>query len=160
TWWASDLTMAATGGQSFTAHGPHGCTLPVSLPLPGAFNVTNALLAAAVLHVVGVPAADIGAGLATATVPGRMERVDVGQPFTAVIDYAHKPAAVAVVLQALRRRTARQLITVLGCGGDRDTAKRPVMGDVAARGSDLLIVTDDNPRGEDPATIRAAMLRG
>lgn len=159
-WWASDRTMTATGEQSFVAHGPGGLAERVELPLPGAFNVTNALLAAAMLGAVGVAGDVLATGLAAAVVPGRMERVDAGQSFTAVVDYAHKPAAVGVVLESLRQRSRGNVITVLGCGGDRDTAKRPVMGEVAARGSDLLIVTDDNPRSEDPAAIRAAVVAG
>jgi UDP-N-acetylmuramoyl-L-alanyl-D-glutamate--2,6-diaminopimelate ligase len=89
-----------------------------------------------------------------------MQRVDEGQEFTAVVDYSHKPAAVALALDAVRRQVSGRVITVLGCGGDRDTAKRPLMGEEAARRSDLLVVTDDNPRSEDPAVIRAAMLAG
>jgi len=89
-----------------------------------------------------------------------MERIDAGQPYLAIVDYSHKPAAVDGALRALRPLTKGRLIVVLGCGGDRDRAKRPVMGEVAARGADLLIVTDDNPRSEDPAAIRAAMLAG
>ncbi len=98
--------------------------------------------------------------VAVAVVPGRMERIDAGQPFLAVVDYSHKPAAVDGALAALRPLTAKRLIVVLGCGGDRDRAKRPLMGEIAARGADLLVVTDDNPRSEDPAAIRAAMLSG
>jgi UDP-N-acetylmuramoyl-L-alanyl-D-glutamate--2,6-diaminopimelate ligase len=89
-----------------------------------------------------------------------MEPVDAGQPFTAVVDYAHTPDAVATALAALRSATRGRLITVLGCGGDRDPGKRPAMGAAAAVGSDLLVVTDDNPRSEDPAAIRAAMVAG
>ena len=89
-----------------------------------------------------------------------MERIDAGQPFLAVVDYSHKPAAVEGALGALRPLTKGRLIVVLGSGGDRDRAKRPVMGEVAARGADLLIVTDDNPRSEDPGAIRASMLSG
>jgi UDP-N-acetylmuramoyl-L-alanyl-D-glutamate--2,6-diaminopimelate ligase len=89
-----------------------------------------------------------------------MERVDGDQPFLAVVDYSHKPAGVAGALQALRPLTAGRLIVVLGCGGERDQAKRPVMGRVAAELADVLVVTDDNPRREDPAAIRAAMLAG
>jgi UDP-N-acetylmuramoyl-L-alanyl-D-glutamate--2,6-diaminopimelate ligase len=159
-WRAIDVAITQSGEQSFQLHGPDGRCAQATLPLPGAFNVANAVLAAAVLDTVGIPLPEIVAGLATAEVPGRMERVDVGQPFTAVVDYAHKPAAVSQVLQALRARTAGRIITVLGCGGDRDTAKRPMMAEAAVRGSDLLIVTDDNPRSEDPAAIRAAMLAG
>jgi UDP-N-acetylmuramoyl-L-alanyl-D-glutamate--2,6-diaminopimelate ligase len=89
-----------------------------------------------------------------------MEPVDAGQPFVAVVDYAHTPDAVATALAALRADTAGRVITVLGCGGDRDPGKRPGMGAAAAAGSDVLVVTDDNPRSEDPAAIRAAMLAG
>ncbi|SFQ32375.1 UDP-N-acetylmuramoyl-L-alanyl-D-glutamate--2,6-diaminopimelate ligase [Amycolatopsis arida] len=159
-WWASDIATTDTGEQTFLLHGPDGRAVPASMPLPGTFNVANAVLAAAVLDVAGVATEHIVAGLATVEVPGRMERVYLGQPFTAVVDYAHKPAAVAQALQALRARAEGRVITVLGCGGDRDIAKRPMMGEAAARGSDVLIVTDDNPRGEDPAAIRAAMLAG
>ncbi len=89
-----------------------------------------------------------------------MERIDAGQPFLAVVDYSHKPAAVDGALRALRPLTRGRLIVVLGCGGDRDRGKRPHMGEIAARGADLLVVTDDNPRSEDPAAIRRAMLDG
>jgi UDP-N-acetylmuramoyl-L-alanyl-D-glutamate--2,6-diaminopimelate ligase len=89
-----------------------------------------------------------------------MERIDAGQPFLAVVDYSHKPAAVDGALRALRPLTRGRLIIVLGCGGDRDRAKRPMMGEIAARGADRLVVTDDNPRSEDPAAIRRAMLDG
>jgi UDP-N-acetylmuramoyl-L-alanyl-D-glutamate--2,6-diaminopimelate ligase len=106
------------------------------------------------------PGVDLPAGFAQAVVPGRMERVAAGQPFLVVVDYAHKPAAVEGALRALRPLTPGRLIIVLGCGGDRDRAKRPLMGELAARNSDLLIITDDNPRSEDPALIRQAMLAG
>ena len=159
-WTASDLGSTPTGEQSFVLRGPNGLTIPTSLPLPGEFNVVNALLAAAILDVTGVEAEQIAAGLSSVRVPGRMERVDEGQRFTAVVDYAHKPAAVALALDALRAQTGGKVITVLGCGGDRDAGKRPLMGEAAARRSDVLIVTDDNPRSEDPAEIRAAVLAG
>lgn len=159
-WTASDVTVSATGEQTFTAHGPGGVTLDVELRLPGDFNVANALLAIACLHAKDVPLDAIRTGLRDVRVPGRMQRVDEGQDFTAVVDYSHKPAAVALALQAVRARATGRVITVLGCGGERDSAKRPLMGEEAARRSDVLVVTDDNPRGEDPAEIRAAMLRG
>ncbi|WP_019816427.1 UDP-N-acetylmuramoyl-L-alanyl-D-glutamate--2,6-diaminopimelate ligase [Saccharomonospora saliphila] len=159
-WLATDVALTPTGEQQFVLHAPDGRSAKTTLPLPGEFNVANATLAAAVLDTVGVALPDIVTGLATVEVPGRMERVYLGQSFTAVVDYAHKPAAVTQALQALRARTEGHIITVLGCGGDRDTAKRPMMGEAAARGSDLLIVTDDNPRSEDPAAIREAMLAG
>ncbi|WP_199433344.1 UDP-N-acetylmuramoyl-L-alanyl-D-glutamate--2,6-diaminopimelate ligase [Qaidamihabitans albus] len=159
-WRATDIAITPAGEQSFVLHGPDGSSAAATLPLPGEFNVANAVLAAAILDSAGVSLDQIVTGLATVEVPGRMERVYLGQPFTAVVDYAHKPAAVTQALQALRTRTNGRIITVLGCGGDRDTAKRPMMGEAAARGSDLVIVTDDNPRSEDPAVIRAAMLAG
>ena len=128
--------------------------------LPGRFNVANAVLAVALLDAVGVPVETALRGIAETVVPGRMEPVDAGQPFVAVVDYAHTPDAVATALAALRGATAGRVITVLGCGGDRDPGKRPAMGAAAAAGSDLLVVTDDNPRSEEPAAIRAAMLAG
>ncbi|HEV2781989.1 MAG TPA: UDP-N-acetylmuramoyl-L-alanyl-D-glutamate--2,6-diaminopimelate ligase [Actinophytocola sp.] len=159
-WTASDIGTDRTGAQSFVVHGPNGLRLPATLPMPGRFNVANALVAAACLHAVGVEPDAIATGLSTVEVPGRMEPVVLGQDFTAVVDYSHKPAAVALALDAVRERNAGKVIVVLGCGGDRDVAKRPLMGEAAARRSDLLIVTDDNPRSEDPAAIRAAMLAG
>ncbi|QUF03059.1 UDP-N-acetylmuramoyl-L-alanyl-D-glutamate--2,6-diaminopimelate ligase [Actinosynnema pretiosum subsp. pretiosum] len=160
TWTASGVRVSATGEQTFTAHGPDGLELAVALRLPGDFNVANALLAIGCLHASGVGAEAIVRGLAEVQVPGRMQRVDVGQDFTAVVDYSHKPAAVVLALDAVRARATGRVITVLGCGGDRDTAKRPLMGAEAARRSEVLVVTDDNPRSEDPAAIRAAVLAG
>jgi UDP-N-acetylmuramoyl-L-alanyl-D-glutamate--2,6-diaminopimelate ligase len=121
----------------------------------------------ACLAAVGVPGDAAAAGMARVRVPGRLERVDVGQPYLALVDYAHKPGAVAALLDTLRgqvttpdgRRTGR-LIVVLGCGGDRDAAKRPLMGAESARRAELLVITDDNPRGEEASAIRAAMRAG
>ncbi|WP_346623077.1 UDP-N-acetylmuramoyl-L-alanyl-D-glutamate--2,6-diaminopimelate ligase [Blastococcus montanus] len=159
-WTATDVVTAPGGGSTFTLHGPGGRTWPARLRLPGRFNVANALLAVALLDGVGVAVEDAVAGLAETVVPGRMEPVDAGQPFVAVVDYAHTPDAVRTALAALRDATPGRLVTVLGCGGDRDAGKRPEMGRAAAEGSDVLVVTDDNPRSEDPAAIRAAMLAG
>jgi UDP-N-acetylmuramoyl-L-alanyl-D-glutamate--2,6-diaminopimelate ligase len=93
-------------------------------------------------------------------VPGRLERIDAGQEFLAVVDYAHKPDAVIAAVEALRPLTRGRLLLVIGAGGDRDTGKRPEMGAIGARLADVLVVTDDNPRSEDPAAIRAAILAG
>ena len=159
-WWAGDLAVAAGGGSTFTVHGSGGRSWPGRLRLPGRFNVANAVLAVALLDAAGVPVETALAGLADTVVPGRMEPVDAGQPFVAVVDYAHTPDAVSTALAALRGATPGRLIAVLGCGGDRDPGKRPAMGSAAAAGSDVLVVTDDNPRSEDPGAIRAAMLAG
>jgi UDP-N-acetylmuramoyl-L-alanyl-D-glutamate--2,6-diaminopimelate ligase len=159
TWTASDVVERFDGTTSFTVAGPVG-SFAMSCAIPGRYNVANVLLALALLHEDGVELAVAAPAVATATVPGRMERVDAGQSFLAVVDYSHKPAAVDGALRALRPLTQSRLVIVLGCGGDRDRGKRPHMGEIAARGADLLIVTDDNPRSEDPAAIRRAMLDG
>ncbi len=140
---------------------PDGTTVSLSVPLPGVFNVSNALAALTALAGCGFDPAELAAGIAESPgVPGRMERVDRGQEFAAVVDYAHKPDAVTAVLTALRPVTAGRLIVVLGAGGDRDHGKRPLMGAAAAEVADLVIVTDDNPRSENPAVIRTAVLGG
>ena len=140
---------------------PGGASLTLAVPLPGVFNVSNALAALAALVGCGFDPIELAAGIAESPgVPGRMERVERGQEFTAVVDYAHKPDAVSAVLSALRPVTAGRLIVVLGAGGDRDHGKRSLMGAAAAAIADLLIVTDDNPRSENPAAIRAAVLGG
>jgi UDP-N-acetylmuramoyl-L-alanyl-D-glutamate--2,6-diaminopimelate ligase len=159
-WSATDVVAAPAGGSTFTLHGPGGRSWPGRLRLPGDFNVANAVLAVALLDAVGVPVEAALAGVADTVVPGRMEPVDAGQPFLALVDYAHTPDAVQTALAALRGSTRGRLVTVLGCGGDRDAGKRPAMGAAAAAGSDVLVVTDDNPRSEDPAVIRAAMRAG
>jgi UDP-N-acetylmuramoyl-L-alanyl-D-glutamate--2,6-diaminopimelate ligase len=159
TWEAVDIADQADGTTAFRALGP-GVDLLTGCAVPGRYNVANALLALAVLAGTGVDPALAAPAIARASVPGRMERIDAGQPFLAVVDYSHKPAAVEGALRALRPLTKGRLIVVLGCGGDRDRGKRPHMGAIAARGADLLVVTDDNPRSEDPAEIRRAMLDG
>jgi UDP-N-acetylmuramoyl-L-alanyl-D-glutamate--2,6-diaminopimelate ligase len=159
-WRALDM-HARADGTAFTVAGPDGTRCAVRLAVPGLFNVANALAAVAALGELGVPVEAAAAGVsALAGVPGRMEAVPSDLGFTVVVDYAHKPDAVAAVLSALRPVTQGRLITVLGAGGDRDRGKRPLMGQVAARLSDVLVVTDDNPRTEPPARIRAALAEG
>ncbi|WP_425558061.1 UDP-N-acetylmuramoyl-L-alanyl-D-glutamate--2,6-diaminopimelate ligase [Cryptosporangium japonicum] len=155
--------------QDFVVDGPDGAHTAARVAMPGAYSIENAVLALAVLRSVGVPLDVAVAAVADAgQVPGRMERVTgaAGGPTgsaegpAGVVDYAHDPGSVAAALAALRPFTAGKLICVLGCGGDRDAGKRPLMGEAAARGADVFVATDDNPRSEDPATIRTAMLGG
>ena len=108
-----------------------------------------------------MPLTAIAEGVATVPgVPGRLEPVEAGQPFTVLVDYAHTPDALATVLRTARGITRGRLIVVFGCGGDRDRAKRPLMGEVAAELADDVVVTSDNPRSEDPDAIIAEILAG
>ncbi len=155
------LDLGPAPGSRFSLAGPDDRTLQLTVRLPGRFNVANAALAAAMLLTAEVPEGAVVEGIAGCRgVPGRMEPVDRGQPFTAVVDYAHTPDALAAVLAGVRRPGSARVLLVVGCGGDRDAAKRPEMGAVAARRADWVVVTDDNPRSEDPASIRAAVLAG
>lgn len=148
-------------GTDLEVLGPDGDVLEMQVPLAGVFNVSNAMAALVALVTTGRNPSTLAAGIAASVgVPGRMERVEEGQDFTAIVDYAHKPDAVAAVLAALRPVTAGRLIVVLGAGGDRDHGKRPLMGEAAAAAADVIIVTDDNPRSEDPAVIRAEIVAG
>jgi len=161
-WHVTQTVVEAGGGRArFTLVGPHGRSVPATSPLPGAFNVANTALALVVLDVAGLDTGAAARGLADAPgVPGRMERVGGAVGPLAVVDYAHSPDAVAAALAALRTSTPGRLVIVLGAGGDRDRSKRGAMGVVAARGADLVVVTDDNPRSEAPEAIRAAVLTG
>ncbi|HWF40846.1 MAG TPA: UDP-N-acetylmuramyl-tripeptide synthetase, partial [Acidothermaceae bacterium] len=159
-WWLSEISHGRDNGTEFVVHGPDIVT-SVSIRLPGAFNVANALLAFVTLVVAGIDPQAAARGIAdVAVVPGRMEAVSVSQPFTALVDYAHTPDAVVTLLTTLRATTTGRLIVVLGCGGDRDRAKRPLMGAAAARLADVAVLTSDNPRSEEPEQILAAMLDG
>lgn len=166
------VTVSAEGKDAdwrviATRESGHGTTVididdgpRVEISLPGDFNVANAVLAVAMLRQLDVPADTIAAGLAGATVPGRMELFTRADGLAVFVDYAHTPDAVELALTAARQRTKGRVIAVVGCGGDRDVGKRPAMGAAAARGADVVIITDDNPRSEDPATIRAAAVEG
>jgi UDP-N-acetylmuramoyl-L-alanyl-D-glutamate--2,6-diaminopimelate ligase len=155
-WTAREVDLRPDG-SAFRLRGPEA-DLHVSVPLPGAFNVANAVCALATLATAGVPLDDAARGIAGLPgVPGRMERVDAGQPFLAVVDYAHTPDAVTTLLAAVRAITSGRVIVVLGCGGDRDRGKRPLMGRAAVAGADLAILTSDNPRSEDPFAILTEM---
>ncbi|GAA2132794.1 UDP-N-acetylmuramoyl-L-alanyl-D-glutamate--2,6-diaminopimelate ligase [Glycomyces algeriensis] len=149
--------------QTFEYSGPKGSGTG-RVNMPGRHNVANAVLAVALLETVCIGTDVALAGVASCTgVPGRMELVSGDGPVRGVVDYAHKPEAITAVLEALRDSTPGKVIAILGAGGDRDRSKRPLMGAAAARAADLVIVTDDNPRTEDPARIRdevAAAVQG
>lgn len=159
-WRAEDVQVGPLG-STFTAVGPDGQSVRAAAPLPGPFNVSNALAALTALVVAGIDLQTAADGIAAVPgVPGRLERVDEGQPYLAVVDYAHKPDAVESVLRAIRKVTDGQVHAVLGCGGDRDPHKRAAMGAALARLADTAVLTSDNPRSEDPLAILAAMLSG
>jgi UDP-N-acetylmuramoyl-L-alanyl-D-glutamate--2,6-diaminopimelate ligase len=162
--WRACQVRETSDGSSLTVAGPDGLQLPMTLALAGTFNLSNALCALACVGAAGADPEELRAladGIATVrSVAGRMEPVERGQPFRVFVDYAHKPDAVAATLRALRRTTPGRVIIVIGAGGERDPGKRPLMGQLAAELADTVIVTDDNPRGEDPASIRAAVLSG
>jgi UDP-N-acetylmuramoyl-L-alanyl-D-glutamate--2,6-diaminopimelate ligase len=159
-WRVADVRSGADG-SAFRVIGPGGIEADASVAMPGPFNVANALAAIVALVEAGVGIATAVAGVAACPgVPGRLERVEAGQDFTVFVDYSHKPGAVRAVLDALRTVTLGNLTIVLGCGGDRDRAKRPLMGAAAAGLADLAIFTNDNPRSEDPLQILSEMLSG
>jgi len=155
--WRATAVESAPEGSSFRLQGP-AVDVRAEVQLPGSFNVGNAVAALGTLITAGAEVADAVRGVAALPgVPGRMERVDAGQPFTALVDYAHTPDAVTTLLAAVRAITTGRVLCVLGCGGDRDRGKRPLMGLAAVRGADLAVLTSDNPRGEDPLAILTEM---
>ncbi len=159
-WTAWDIDRSASGSR-FRIAGPDGTQVAAGCPIPGGFNVANTLAAVAAAATAGYDPAPVARAIAEGHgVPGRLELIDEKQDFEVVVDYAHKPDAVAAALDTLRPLTQGRLIVVIGAGGDRDPGKRPLMGEIAAAGADVLVVTDDNPRSEDPAAIRAAILAG
>nr|WP_020129936.1 UDP-N-acetylmuramoyl-L-alanyl-D-glutamate--2,6-diaminopimelate ligase [Streptomyces sp. 303MFCol5.2] len=159
-WRAVDVEIGPLD-STFTVVGPDGVRVAARAPLPGSFNVANTLAAIVALAVAGIDPRTAAEGVAAVPgVPGRLERVDAGQPYLAVVDYAHKTDAVESVLKALRKVTKGRLHVVLGCGGDRDRTKRVPMGAAVARFADTAVLTSDNPRSEDPLAILATMLQG
>jgi len=162
-WRASGVRDAGVSSEVDVA-GPDGMRIALTVPMPGAFNVSNAICALAMLHAAGIDTDSAVRGIGTVSVPGRMQVVgrrdvtDGGEPIVGIVDYAHTPDAVSRVLSALG--PGRRILAVLGAGGDRDPVKRPLMGAAAARLADVVIVTDDNPRSEDPRVIRSAILEG
>jgi UDP-N-acetylmuramoyl-L-alanyl-D-glutamate--2,6-diaminopimelate ligase len=159
-WRVEQIEAVEAGAQEFLVVDPAGVHHGLRIGLPGRYNVANCLLAVALLDAVGVSPEQAAPGLRTATVPGRLEPIDRGQGFLALVDYAHKPGALRAVLETLRAHSDGRLAVVFGAGGNRDPGKRAPMGQVAAELADLVVVTDDNPRDEEPADIRAAILAG
>jgi UDP-N-acetylmuramoyl-L-alanyl-D-glutamate--2,6-diaminopimelate ligase len=158
--WRVTDHAAGLAGNSFTVLSPAG-EAAVELPLRGRFNAANALLALAAGDALGLELSAMAAALRTVpAVPGRVEAVDEGQGFALLVDYSHKPGALEKVLQAARELATGRVIVAFGAGGDRDRAKRPAMGAIAARLADSVVVTSDNPRSEDPDAIIDEVLAG
>jgi UDP-N-acetylmuramoyl-L-alanyl-D-glutamate--2,6-diaminopimelate ligase len=156
---ASGLSFGVAGA-SFVASTPEG-ELELQTLLPGSFNVLNVLGALATAHSLGVSLELIAATLpAIAPAPGRFQALDEGQPFTVLVDYAHTPDSLENVLRAARSLGEGRLVSVFGCGGDRDRGKRPQMGAISTQLADLTIVTSDNPRSEEPEAIVGEILTG
>jgi UDP-N-acetylmuramoyl-L-alanyl-D-glutamate--2,6-diaminopimelate ligase len=155
---ASDIAVTMEG-STFTVRTPEG-EFAASIPLPGVFNVQNAVVAAATARDLGIGEEAIIAGLAdVSTIPGRFEPVNAGQTFGVVVDYAHTPDAIAAVVESARLLAGGSVIALIGAGGDRDKSKRPAMG-AAAAAADLVVVTSDNPRSEDPDAIIGEVVGG
>jgi UDP-N-acetylmuramoyl-L-alanyl-D-glutamate--2,6-diaminopimelate ligase len=152
---AGDLAVGPSGSRfTWREH-------RIDLPLVGRFNVVNAIAAGEVCVALGHASDAVAGALSSvAPPPGRFELVDAGQPFLVVVDYAHTPDGLDQLLETARELTTGRLIVVFGCGGDRDRSKRPRMGEVACRLADVVIVTSDNPRSEDPSAIIAAVKNG
>lgn len=159
-WHFTDLNNI-TSGVKFTIRGRDGILIESKTALHGAYNLDNLLLAIAIAYECGIDPLEI-ASITPSLVgaPGRLESVSLGQPFTALVDYAHTPDAVTNVLAAVREFTSGRVIAVLGCGGDRDASKRPFMGAALSGGSDVAIFTSDNPRSEEPRSILQEMTQG
>jgi UDP-N-acetylmuramoyl-L-alanyl-D-glutamate--2,6-diaminopimelate ligase len=162
--WRADKVEVAAEGSTFRLVGPDGVTVDGATALVGAFNVDNAVLAVVALVQAGADPAAAAKGVADcAGIPGRMERVAEGQEFLALVDYAHSPDALERLLATARGLTkggSGRVLLVVGCGGDRDPHKRPMMGEIAARGADVAVLTNDNPRSEDPHAILSALKGG
>lgn len=157
---ATDLELGNESSR-FRVHLPDGQMIDVRTPLVARFNVSNCLAALAAGYAQGLAPALMADALAHVTsVRGRMERVDAGQPFTVMVDYAHTADSLEKVLQVLRPLTRGRLIVVFGSAGDRDRVKRPLMGAVAARLADFAVITDEDPREEDAAAILREIARG
>jgi UDP-N-acetylmuramoyl-L-alanyl-D-glutamate--2,6-diaminopimelate ligase len=159
--WKIIDSNSSSSRVNLTVTGPSGILLSIESPLMGDYNSANVLMALALAVESGIdPLAAADALNSAKGAPGRMESIELGQSFTAIIDYAHTPDAVTAALKAVRGATQGKIIAVLGCGGDRDAAKRPLMGKSLISGADIAIFTSDNPRSEDPTSILDQMHEG
>ena len=157
---AADVVLGARGSSFTVTDRRRGDAAHVTSPLIGSFNVANVLAAAATARAAGYGLDPLARGTAAVSISGRAERVDAGQPFAVLVDYAHAPGELDAVLAAARSLGDGRVVVVFGCGGDRDRSKRPLMGAAAGRGADLAVLTSDNPRSEEPATIAADVMPG
>jgi len=161
-----DFTVASveavnTDGIKLVIEGPKGLKLKIASSLLGYFNIYNLLAAAATAAALGFSSKQIEAGIkALKFVPGRFMPINCGQNFSVIVDYAHSPDGLKKVIESARQLGAKRVITVFGCGGDRDKAKRPLMGEIAVKLSDYTVITSDNPRSEDPEQIIADIVKG
>jgi UDP-N-acetylmuramoyl-L-alanyl-D-glutamate--2,6-diaminopimelate ligase len=159
--WYFERIDVGVRSTEIAIRGAGGILIETRTKLVGDFNLDNLLMAIAISVASGIDPIDIAAitpNLAGAE--GRLEQVDLGQPYKALVDYAHSPDSVMRVLATLRNSTNGKVIAVLGCGGDRDKSKRPLMGAALLAGSDVAVFTSDNPRSEDPAEIMKDMISG
>jgi UDP-N-acetylmuramoyl-L-alanyl-D-glutamate--2,6-diaminopimelate ligase len=160
-WETTQANSSADGMTTQQIKIKNSDTISISVNMLGSYNATNAACALAASQLLGLPMTDGIESLKNIrAIPGRLEKVSIKSPGTAIVDYAHTPDAVATVLTVIKDANPKRIITVIGCGGDRDSLKRPLMGKVAAQLSEIVIVTDDNPRSEDPAEIRKAVIDG
>jgi UDP-N-acetylmuramoyl-L-alanyl-D-glutamate--2,6-diaminopimelate ligase len=157
-WHFTEIQNTTTGSE-FSVRGTGGILIESRTQLQGSYNLDNLLLAIAIASECGIDPVELAAVVPHLLgAPGRLENVTLGQSYKAIVDYAHSPDAVANVLAAAREFTSGKIIAVLGCGGDRDTSKRALMGSALAAGSDIAIFTSDNPRSEKPAEILKQMV--
>lgn len=159
---ACEIESLGMDGSSFRMRTPKG-EIPLLLRVPGSFSVMNALMAGAVALEYGIPPCVVREVFARLRgVPGRMERVETGEKFSVLIDYAHTPDALEKLLRAVRdmRRSGERILLLFGCGGERDRSKRKEMARISSRLADFVMITSDNSRGEDPEQIFADILRG
>ena len=159
--WHFTEVVATSSGYEIKIRGTGGILIESRTKLVGSYNLDNLLMAVAIAHESGVDLIELASIIPTLVgAPGRLDPVNIGQDFAALVDYAHSPDAVTNVLKAAREFTSGRIIAVLGCGGDRDSSKRPLMGRALLEGSDIAVFTSDNPRSENPTDILKAMTSG